>query len=86
MAKRRIVNYKAEIVAALFTKAETHRQYRRALRLAQELDKHAQLTVFPALFSAADRLHVDRATGVPKVQPRGFVDVRGRAVAVEILS
>lgn len=80
--------YAAEEVKARFAAAVTHQQYRRALRFAKRLDKHSQLVVLEALFEAADRLNVDRASGValPKVTPRGNVTVRGKAVVVEVLT
>ena len=83
-----VKKFAAALVVERFTAAVTHQQYRRALRLAKALDKHSQLLVLDALFAAAERLQVDRASGValPRVTPRGTVAVRGRSVVVEVLS
>ncbi len=88
LMSRNYRNWKAEIIKERFAAAVTHQQYRKALRLAKSLDKHAQLTVLDALFAAAERLNVDKASGValPRVQPRGTVAVRGRDVPVEVLA
>jgi hypothetical protein len=78
-------NRKAELVKARFQKATQHADYRKALRLAKQLKPEDQLVVLDALFEAAERLNVDRVTGVPRVEPRGTIQVRGKEVTVEIL-
>lgn len=69
-----------------FDRATSHREYRSALALARRLKPEEQLEVLDNLFAAADRLHVDRASGVPRVIPRGTLTVRGKAVEVEVLA
>jgi len=82
---------KGEIVKGLFEKAETPAEYRRALYFARQLKGTQQLLILDALFAAADRLEVDKQSGMPRVKPFGCIRVRGRRgamrdVVVEILA
>jgi hypothetical protein len=78
------------LVNGRFLSASNHRQYRLALAISRRLTAPEQVHVLTELFAAADRLHVDRVTGLPRVAPRGsvpqYLGSRCHMVAVEVLA
>ncbi len=77
---------KVEILRGMFDAATSHAAYRLALRKLKRLSGNEQLAVLDHMFAAAERLQVDKVTGLPKVEVRGSIRVRGRDVVVEVLS
>src|SRR5262245_50696046 len=54
-----------EKIRLAFVQATSAKKYRAALRLAQRLRGRDQMVILDALFTAADRLKVQRSTGEP---------------------
>ncbi len=74
------------LVRQSFASADSTRQYRKALALASKLPKTAQLEVFDSLFAAAHRLNLGSAAGLPRVEVKPPIRVRGKTVEVERLA